>query len=123
VVTGLSNLAKIISVWLFLVHPAAYAFMAVWGTLMWSVMDEACFLQHNADFWSLILLFKIYVVLMYAGIVLSFCTAALQIAAASGALPTDIPGGLAAGFLSGAPAKSDGPSETTPLVSQGSEYV
>jgi hypothetical protein len=53
--------------------------MAVWGTLLWSVMDQSCYLTYNADFWTLLLLFKIYVVLAYMGIVVSFCLSVLEI--------------------------------------------
>jgi hypothetical protein len=124
VIASLSSLAKQISVWIFLVQTGACAFMAVWGTLMWSVMDETCFIQHNADFWSLILLFTIYVVLMYAGIGLSFFHAAFHIADASGSLRTDHSDGIAWAVVPpGAPAQGDALTETTPLVSKGTEHV
>ena len=113
--SALTSLGQL-SVWFFLSHPVIYAFMAVWGTLMWSVMDEACYLKSNPDFWSLIFLFKIYVVLTYVGMVLGLFNAAFQIAVASGSLPSGLPGGLGSGFPGAPTPPADGPTETTPLV-------
>ena len=76
-----TSLIQMISVWLTLLSPVFYAFMAIWGTMLWSFMDEPCFLTSNKDFWSLILLFKIYVVLGYVALVLSFFTSVMQIRA------------------------------------------
>ena len=104
------------SVWFSLSNPVIYAFMAVWGTLMWSVMDEACYLESNPDFWSLIFLFKIYVVMAYVGFVSGLFYVAFKIAVASGSLPSGLPGGLGSGFPGAPTPPADGPTETTPLV-------
>mmetsp|Transcript_50762 Transcript_50762/g.106081 ORF Transcript_50762/g.106081 Transcript_50762/m.106081 type:complete len:172 (-) Transcript_50762:175-690(-) len=79
VIAGSAHLLQMVSVWLSLLPTIYYAFVAVWGTLLWAVMDEPCYLTYKADFWSLLLLFKLCVIQAYIGIVISFCLAALQI--------------------------------------------
>ncbi len=72
-----ARLLEMVSVWLTLLLPLPYAFLAVWGTLLWFSMDETWYLTYRADFWPLLLLFKMYVVMAYIGIVVNLCLAAV----------------------------------------------
>ena len=95
----------LISPWLSLIQPVFQLVFAAWGTVLWSSMNEQCYLtypEHRSEhkgpqtktaetcrfhfdldislllvfsFWPLVLLFKIYVILAYIAAIAGLCQA------------------------------------------------
>ena len=76
-------LAVFISKWIMVLQPVVLGLLAAWGAYLWSVLDEKCYLDSDAKYWMIILLFKVYVVFIFLGAFASLSSTAATLFSSS----------------------------------------